>query len=127
MPYCPYDGSVYQIQTINNEDVFICMNCGKTEKIQPGTLIFTKNKNGFNKKTDKITNEFYDVDYKIKNPVLLNTRNYICPNKECETHKHPELRRAVIERDNYQNYSMRYICSVCKTSFIPNYLSAGQS
>ena len=92
---------------------FICTTCGHYEQIVPETLILTKTVSGVNQYIPLNVNP----DHKINNCVLLKTRNYICPNEKCETHKHPEIRSACLEHINHKSFITKYICSICKTQW----------
>jgi hypothetical protein len=97
-----------------NVSYFICKTCGFYEPIKNNTLLFTTSK--YNKSHYIPTN--INAENKINSSTLIKTRNYDCPNKECETHKHPELKLANMERINYNSYKVRYTCFVCHTQWI---------
>lgn len=89
---------------------FMCNNCGHKEPIKPGTQIIKKNYNV----SSNITNK----DYKdmIHVPYIPRTRDYVCPNDKCKSHKDHTQREAVFFRmDN--SYKVKYVCSSCKTSW----------
>lgn len=110
-----YDISDNPINELENKtksnDYFVCKTCFNSEPIKAGTLLFSKSNN-----LDLL--KHVNPDIKINNYTLLQTRNYICPNKDCVTHKHPELRHANLERISHKSYKMRYICTQCKTEWI---------
>jgi len=90
----------------NNKAYFICSNCGNYEEIQDETLIAGKYFESNNKKFDY-------TDY-INDSTLPITRNYICYNKNCESHKDPSKKQAVFFRD-VNSYKITYICKTCGT------------
>lgn len=124
MFYCSNCNNIYDISNIPENvtekkiinksvynDYFICNTCNNNDIIVPGTLLLVK--------TDNINLlKHVNSDIKINNPTLLQTRNYICPNEKCETHKFPELRHANMERISHDSYKIRYICKICKIEWI---------
>lgn len=92
---------------------FICKTCGHHELMQPHTLLVSK-------KSKEIAKEFYTSHTKPSDMmsvnVLMHTRDYICPNKECSTHKHPETRNAMMNRVG-NTFKMQYICTLCQTTW----------
>jgi len=92
----------------NLKAFFICSNCGNYEEIKDETLIAGKYFEINNKNSD-----FTDYIYDSTLPI---TRNYICHNKNCDSHKNPEKKQAVFFRD-LNSYKIIYICKTCKTSW----------
>jgi hypothetical protein len=93
-----------------NMAYFLCKNCGYNEPIKEGTLIFSRSTENTNKSM-----AFDDINY-INDPTLPLTRNYVCPNNKCESHKNAEQREAVFYRLPH-SYKVRYICKTCHTPF----------
>jgi len=90
---------------------FVCNNCGYTKKINDGTLILSRT-------SDNIT-QFYktdDYDDMVYSDIIPRTRNYVCPNKQCETHKNIGKREAIFFRMN-NSFAIKYMCTFCKTLF----------
>ena len=98
--------------TINNA-YFICKNCGTYEQIIQGTLVMSKLSTEGNH--DFIDNTNYKNMIHVK--TLPITRNYICPNDKCSSHKEHEKREAVFFRMGTQ-YRIRYVCKTCQISWI---------
>jgi hypothetical protein len=99
--------------TSSSNAYFICKNCGTFEKILQGTLVMSK-------LSVEGTHDFIDnTNYKnmIHVKTLPITRNYICPNDKCTSHKDPEKREAVFFRIGTQ-YRVRYVCKTCQISWI---------
>lgn len=98
---------------------FTCMTCGNSVVIKPKTLILSK-------KSNELTKEYVSDDIKpdirISLPILLHTRDYICPNKQCSSHPAPETRDAVMNRIG-NSYRVQYTCSICKTVWSQGVLS----
>ncbi|AYV82267.1 MAG: DNA-dependent RNA polymerase subunit Rpb9 [Homavirus sp.] len=88
---------------------FVCNNCGYATKIIPGTNIFSR-------KSEDISQNYAVSDYsdQLYSDIVARTRKYICPNKECESHKDNKKREAVFIR-LLNTYRIKYICSACKT------------
>lgn len=104
------------IQSANKQIYFVCKTCGNTENVKPRTLVLSK-------KSHDVTKEYYGNVIKPENiiniPTLPRTRDYICPNKSCPTHAHPETRDAVMSRIG-NSFQMQYVCSVCSTMWKQN-------
>jgi len=90
---------------------FICNNCGYHMKIDSGTLIFSKTSEAITE--TYVSSGSSDI---INSKILPHTRNYICSNKTCLTHKEPAKKDAVFYRLN-NSYIIRYVCTICKQIF----------
>lgn len=88
----------------------VCRNCDNVEEIKPSTLIYSKSYTFYNSIIEE------DYSYLIHDNTLPRTRNYICPNKKCKTHKNENLNEAIITKN--ENKRVIYICTICLTSFI---------
>ena len=44
--------------------------------------------------------EDHMINLHLNNPILLRTKLYICRNKNCNTHKKPQLKKAVLFKEN---------------------------
>lgn len=93
------------------EAFYICNNCGYIKKIKPNTKILSKRVAGISQNYNS-----RDVRSMVHNNILPFTRNYICPNKECESHKKHEKREAKFKR-RLNSYKVMYICTACGTDF----------
>lgn len=89
---------------------FICKSCQNTKPIEPGTVIYSRS---FGTNT---TVEAVDYTYTIYDNTLPRTRNYICKNSKCESHKNDDVREAVITKNNIEQ--IVYVCTNCVTSWI---------
>lgn len=87
---------------------YFCKNCAYSKAMESGTLILSKT-------NSRSVNSYMNMD-KLKNKIYSNilpfTRNYICINKSCESHKDSSKREAVFYRlsDSTQVW---YTCRAC--------------
>jgi len=89
----------------------ICKNCSYSEKLTKRTLIL-------NKMSNFATNTHSDLTkykYMRYDNTLPHTRDYICKNKECKTHKDDKLKNAKWFRPIQNSYLTYYICCECGT------------
>ena len=94
--------------TVTTKDAyFYCKKCGYNEKIPERMFIFSRTNENSN---EDIFNKKF-LNYKYDN-TLPTTKKYNCINKDCKTHKEPQLKKAVFYRYG-GTYTIRYICTVC--------------
>jgi hypothetical protein len=94
----------------NNFDVYlICSNCNSSYTIEPKTKILTTNLEGSSSHYGEI-----NIEYKCMDPTIPRTKDYICHNEKCTTHKNLENKEAVFFRQG-NGYNLSYICCICKT------------
>ena len=93
----------------SNAAFFICKYCGNFKPIKPGTLIYSKNYNAGD------STEIEDYTYAIYDQTLPRTKNYICKNPKCETHKKDSIKEAVLTKNTSDQ--IVYICTVCSTNW----------
>ena len=90
----------------------ICKNCLYNEKLTSRTLVLSRmNLNTNNSSTanlSKYKNMIYDK-------TLPHTRDYVCKNKECTSHKDFNKRDAVWFRPIPNSFSTYYGCTACQT------------
>lgn len=84
-----------------------CKICFFSEKIKPGSVIFSKS-------YEKYDGDDFDDALMIYDNTLPRTFNYICRNDDCSTHKKPNTREAIFFRKNDTSYNLRYVCTICK-------------
>lgn len=93
---------------------FSCSTCGNTESIKPRTHIIGR-------QSADIAKEYHSTNIRPEHitqvSVLTHTRDYICPNKSCTTHAHPETRDAIMSRVG-NTFKMQYTCTICLTEWI---------
>jgi len=114
------DELMLHYETIKNKTIydsniyFICQNCNSSFEIEPGTVILSTNFDVNNQNIQQ-----YDFGFKIMDPTLPRTKDYICPKTECDSHK-PEnnvKREAVIFRES-KSFITRYVCTMCLTDWL---------
>lgn len=94
----------------NTSAYYSCMVCSYSKPIEPGTLILTKISNGIigsYMNYDKLKN-------RVHNKMLGYSRDYICYNEKCASHKDHTKREAVIYRIG-SNMQAWYTCCECQT------------
>lgn len=95
---------------------FICQNCNSSFEIEPGTIILSTNLDVSNQQIQQ-----YDLQFKILDPTLPRTKDFICVNKECNSNKEELLdtvnREAVIFREN-KSFITRYVCTTCLSDWV---------
>jgi len=99
-------------QNMENTNIayFFCKYCNYHKPMKPGTIIYSKDHN------NDISTESEDYAIMCHNYSLPRTRNYVCPNKKCGTHKNIELREAVLTKNKADR--IIYICCTCTTNWI---------
>lgn len=91
---------------------FKCNNCGFTEGIN-STILLYRIDNKMSNTNIKSMEENNILGY---DPALPRTKDYICKNVNCITHKDKKNKEAVFYRDT-NSYQLNYICTVCKLSW----------
>jgi len=89
-----------------------CTNCESTFDIDPNTLIYSIN---FDINNGIVNN---NVDMKINDPILPRTKDYICPNKKCESHNNSKNKESIWYRTVPNEFNIEYICCVCNERWI---------
>ena len=96
----------------NNFDVYlICNNCNSTYTIESKTIILTTNI-----ETSGSIFKAVNLDYKCLDPTLPRTKDYICHNDKCATHKDLTNKEAIFFREG--GYITRYVCCECKENWL---------
>ena len=96
----------------NNIAYMMCNNCGYAKSMEPGTLILSRMSGKEEIKYVADRNKYKDM---VHDPTLPITRKYVCPNKECESHKNHEKREAMWFKPNRHTYVTIFICRSCET------------
>ena len=91
-----------------SEALLKCFNCGYSKQISESIRLYQFNVND----TDNIIRTLDDNKLLCNDPTLPRTRDYICKNINCITHKKSELKEAVFIRIS-KKYNLQYICCVC--------------
>ncbi len=89
-----------------------CSNCGYKKQINETIKLYEFNVfDKSNSKRNLDDNKLLTMD-----PILPRTRDYVCKNVNCITHKDPSIREAVFMKIP-KSYSLSYICCVCHYSW----------
>jgi len=89
---------------------YVCSNCTYSKGIESGSIIMSKN--GISNTLELYIN--YDkLKNKIYSKVLPITKNFICINDKCESHKDPKKREAVFYRIG-RSLQVWYTCKACQ-------------
>lgn len=111
------DNKFKEINNVNfNLAYFICNNCQFVTKLEQGTKVYEVS----------MTAKFVEndsIDNKINDPTLPRTKDYICPNKTCNSHKNLLAKEAVFYRPSQNSYNLKYICCTCETSWFTGNIS----
>lgn len=91
---------------------YICTNCENTYDLEPNTLLYTFN---FGIGSNTINQ---NKTIKLTDPILPRTKEYICPNKKCTSHKDLENKEAIWYRSQHNQYNIEYICCTCREKWI---------
>lgn len=86
-----------------------CVNCGFVTEIQPRELILSK-------APEKATSEFYEYTKyagMVNDVTLPCSRNYVCPNDNCPSHKDHSKREKVWFRPSRNSCGIKNICRAC--------------
>jgi DNA-directed RNA polymerase subunit M/transcription elongation factor TFIIS len=94
----------------SNAAFFICKYCKNSKPIKPGTLIYSKNYGG------ESSIETEDYTFAIYDQTLPRTKNYICKNPKCESHKNDAVKEAALTKNGL--YQIVYICTACSTHWV---------
>ena len=90
-----------------NVAYFICKNCQFVTKIDKGSIIYSVKSN--TKKSKKIS-------YRKTDNTLPRTKDYICPNVTCLSHKN-KIKEAIFYRPDKNSYRLEYECCICNTAW----------
>jgi hypothetical protein len=91
-----------------SEAVFKCNNCNNVQEIRETILLYQYSTDTKDEKVKSLNeNKFLSKD-----PLLPRTRDYICKNPSCITHKDDKKKEAVFYRDK-NTFKLNYICTVC--------------
>ena len=91
--------------TGHNLAYFLCKNCQFITKMNEGTSIYKVSLNN-NKYED-------NIDIRSKDNTLPRTKDYICPNDKCNSHKNKTEKEAVFYRPDKNSYRLEYNCCIC--------------
>ncbi len=122
MQYCSNCNNIFIIeknlaQDVKPEDkaIFKCTSCEYTESIKPHAMIISRSSITHGSEVSSFTTKKYKEH--INDPALPHSRNYVCPNKECTSHKDHAKRDVVWFKPEMGYYKTIYICTACETVF----------
>ena len=110
-----YYNKISSSNKIIHKYILKCTSCGENYYLHPETIIYSFNFN----KTNSIFND-NDIDLKLYDPTLPRTKDYICPNNNCETNNknfNNSNKEAVFYRSS-GGYNLKYACLNCKSSWL---------
>lgn len=110
MKFCSACMNMMDIEAANNVPLYVCSVCGAKEKLADGTVIYE------NKKVRNLEN--ISAFTLANTPTLPRTKDYICPNKDCESHADPLRKEAIFRRTSDSSFETEYMCVLCYTRFI---------
>jgi len=90
----------------------VCKNCLYNEKLTKRTLILSRMNLNTSASSNKSLSKYKNM---IHDKTLPHTRDYVCKNKDCSSHKDPSKRDAVWFRPIATSYSTYYGCTACAT------------
>ena len=105
--------SINQLFNSNTSNIrFHCNNCNYKDSITTSLQLYKIDLN-----LDIIDNKsIEDNKLIIKNPILPRTKDYMCKNVNCITHKDTTNKEAVFYKLN-NSYNVIYVCTVCYNSW----------
>ena len=94
---------------LNNRGLLSCSNCNFVKFIPQGTILledrYTKSK-----KKDNV----YNSSLRTKDKTLPRTKDFVCPNKSCKSHKDLLNKEAVFYREK-DKMNLTWMCCTCET------------
>jgi hypothetical protein len=99
----------YENKEVKSPLYFLCKNCGYFEQMKEGTIVASRAPTEIISYQDRTT--YRD---KIYDKTLPITRRYICPNKDCSSHKDLSKREAIFFRET-GTFKVVYVCKTCQT------------
>jgi len=91
---------------------FFCNNCGFQENITKSIKLYEEN---FKKKNHNITS-INDLKLLVHDQTLPRTKDYMCKNINCITHKDPSNKESIYYKNN-NSYKLNYVCVICYTQW----------
>lgn len=90
----------------------MCNNCNYIDNLKPNSIIYKDSKNK-NAKEDLSILQLRTLD-----KTLPRTKDYICPNVKCSSKNNSVNKEAVFYRPNNNSYRLKYLCTICETSWV---------
>jgi hypothetical protein len=95
-------------KNISSGAEFRCNNCNNVKEINETILLYNIVMDDANIKIKT----FEENKFMCKDPLLPHTKDYICKNPSCISHKNESIKDSVFYRDK-NSFKLNYICSVC--------------
>jgi hypothetical protein len=92
--------------------IFYCTNCAYQENITKSIKLYEVNF----KDTDQNITNIDDLKLLIHDPTLPRTKDYMCKNINCITHKDLENKEAIYFKEK-TSYKLNYVCTQCYTTW----------
>ena len=109
MYFCPKCSFSLDINKSDEYKInFFCNNCGYKKEISESLKLYEINKNNNIEKISSIE----DNKILVQDPTLPRTKDYICKNINCISHKNTKNKEAVYYRTQ-NSYTINYVCTVC--------------
>jgi hypothetical protein len=107
MKLCPTCNNLLNITMDQKlrQGYYICDTCNKKMKIVSEEILYHRS-------VTNVYNVCYDTSDIIYDVTLPRTKRYNCTNKQCETHKTPDIKEAIFYRLP-NSYAVKYVCTVC--------------
>lgn len=109
--FCPECQNLIAFGIKDNELQIQCRTCGFETQYNETVLVTKTYRRDDNIRFGSIPAEI------IYDNTLKRTIHYTCPNDNCETHKFPEQKEAVLYRESDINLKRITICAVCHTKW----------
>jgi hypothetical protein len=108
--------SIIKSQGNKAEFCYECKNCKSRFELSANTII-----QSINYDIDKNINIYIPPEIRCADPTLPRTKNYICPNQNCKSHKDLINKEAIWYRTDHNgvNYYIEYVCCMCKKAWTP--------
>jgi predicted RNA-binding Zn-ribbon protein involved in translation (DUF1610 family) len=121
MQYCPNCDNALAIirNSSDNEHKanFKCTNCEYTEPIMNHTLIISRSNEIDNSVEDTGKCKVNIYKNMVNDATVPHTRNYVCPNENCKSHKDFALRDAIWFKPRLHSYKKIFVCTACNQLF----------
>lgn len=97
---------------------YICRFCNNYKRIVPGEVIHQERYNASSEST-QTTATFEDFSFAKYDNTLMRTRNYICKNPNCDSHRVTDTKEAIMTKNNQG--ILVYVCVVCDAYWTNSY------
>ena len=98
-------------ENVYTDAEFNCNNCNYSKPLDKTFLLYK-----FEKENNLENKSLTDNKLLSHSPIFPRTKDYICKNPNCKTHKDSKLKEASYYRDE-NSYVLNYQCTVCNFSW----------